>query len=89
MDTQSGSIPRGDTAGTHVRGELLLRLLCPSRLEEVEDPVIVRTAIFGIECRPSAIFTPHRHGVLGEGEELDLHLRQLPIGLGHRLETLL
>ena len=89
VDTQGGGIPRGDTASTHVRGELLLRLLRPSRLEEVEDPVIVRTAVFGIESSPSAVFTPHRHGVLGEGEELDLHLRQLPIGLGHRAEALL
>ena len=89
MDTQGGGIPRGDATSTHVRGELLLRLLRPSRLEEVEDPVVVRTAIFGIEGSPSAVFTPHRHRVLGEGEELDLHLRQLPIGLGHRLETLL
>ena len=89
MDTQGGGIPRGDTPSTHVRGELLLRLLRPSRLEEVEDPVIVRTAVFRIEGSPSAIFTTHRHRVLGEGEELDLHLRQLPIGLGHRLEALL
>ena len=89
MDTQGGGIPRGDTASTHVRGELLLRLLCSSRLEEMEDPVIVRTAVFGIEGCPSAVFTTHRYRVLGEGKELDLHLRQLPIGLGHRLETLL
>ena len=89
MDTQGGGIPRGDTASTHVRGELLLRLLRPSRLEEMEDPVVVRTAIFGIECCPSAVFTPHRHRVLGEGKELDLHLRQLPIGFGQRLEALL
>ena len=89
MDTQGGGIPRGDTASTHVRGELLLRLLRPSRLEEMEDPVVVRTAVFGIESCPSAVFTTHRHRVLGEGKELDLHLRQLPIGLGHRLEALL
>ena len=75
MDTQGGGIPRGDTASTHVRGELLLRLLRPSRLEEMEDPVVVRTAVFGIESCPSTVFAPHRHRVLGEGEELDLHLR--------------
>ena len=89
MDTQGGGIPRGDTASTHVRGELLLRLLRLSRLEEVEDPVVVWTAIFGVEGSPSAVFTTHRYRVLGEGKELDLHLRQLPIGFGHRLETLL
>ena len=67
-------------------GKCLLHL---TLLEEVEDPVVVGTAILGVELRPSAVLLGDGLLVLGQGDELDLELGELAIGFGDRAKALL
>ena len=89
MHTQGGRIPEANASATRIVRQLSLSLLYTSCLQEMKDPVIVRTAVIGVKICPGMVFTSHSHRVLAESQELDLKLGQLAIGRGHWAEALL